>query len=222
MSNSSYQPTPSTAALAAYGTASPTVLHAIVNANDKFLVYDWSNTYGGPWDGDNYIQATGMAVGAWVKNTVGNGSSGGGIIPLPTPTPTTLGGVNSSAAVAHQFLTQIGIDGSISKAQPSIVDSSVPSLASPITAGTIALTAAMYDVPCDSTAGNIILTVDVTLGSTSNIKTWHVYMVAGTNTIELRPSSGSSAYIINANNVGGAGYLDISVNGTTMHVFGIP
>lgn len=41
---------------------------------------------------------------------------------LPTPTASTLGGVFSKAAASHQFLTQIGTDGSITAAQPSVSD----------------------------------------------------------------------------------------------------
>jgi hypothetical protein len=41
---------------------------------------------------------------------------------LPTPTASTLGGVKSLAAVSHQFLTQIGTDGSVSQAQPAFSD----------------------------------------------------------------------------------------------------
>jgi hypothetical protein len=45
-----------------------------------------------------------------------------GPIQLPAPTASTLGGVFSKAAVAHNFLTQIGTDGSISQAQPAFSD----------------------------------------------------------------------------------------------------
>lgn len=41
---------------------------------------------------------------------------------LPAPTTSSLGAVNSHASVAHQFLTQIGTDGSISAAQPAFTD----------------------------------------------------------------------------------------------------
>lgn len=41
---------------------------------------------------------------------------------LPNPAPTTLGGVESKAAVTHNFLTQIGTDGSVAQAQPAFTD----------------------------------------------------------------------------------------------------
>lgn len=41
---------------------------------------------------------------------------------LPAPTAATLGGVKSLAAVTHQFLTQIGTDGSVAQAQPAAAD----------------------------------------------------------------------------------------------------
>jgi hypothetical protein len=45
-----------------------------------------------------------------------------GLTTLPTPTVSTLGGVKSLAAAAHNFLTQIGTDGSVSQAQPAAGD----------------------------------------------------------------------------------------------------
>lgn len=41
---------------------------------------------------------------------------------LSPPTPTTIGGVKSFAAVANQFLTQIGADGGVTAAQPSFAN----------------------------------------------------------------------------------------------------
>lgn len=41
---------------------------------------------------------------------------------LPFPTISSLGGVQSKAVIAHQFLTQIGTDGSVSSAQPAFSD----------------------------------------------------------------------------------------------------
>jgi hypothetical protein len=41
---------------------------------------------------------------------------------LPLPTASSVGGVQSKAGVAHQFLTTIGTDGSVSAAQPASAD----------------------------------------------------------------------------------------------------
>lgn len=41
---------------------------------------------------------------------------------LPNPSASTLGGVKSLASASHQFLTQIGTDGSVSQAQPAFSD----------------------------------------------------------------------------------------------------
>lgn len=41
---------------------------------------------------------------------------------VPVPTPTTIGGVKSLAASAHQFLTEIGTDGTPAHAQPAAAD----------------------------------------------------------------------------------------------------
>jgi hypothetical protein len=45
-----------------------------------------------------------------------------GPVQIPPPTVSTLGGVFSKAATTSQFVTQIGTDGSISTAQPSVTD----------------------------------------------------------------------------------------------------
>jgi hypothetical protein len=41
---------------------------------------------------------------------------------MPLPGPSSLGAVNSHAAVTHQFITQIGTDGAIAAAQPAFTD----------------------------------------------------------------------------------------------------
>jgi hypothetical protein len=41
---------------------------------------------------------------------------------MPTPSTTVLGDVKSYAATTHQFLTQIGTDGTVTAAQPAIAD----------------------------------------------------------------------------------------------------
>lgn len=81
------------------------------------------------------VTTTGTLGFAWnnqTANTVLAGpTSGGASAPtfralvsadLPVPGPSSLGGVNSHAAVSHQFLTQIGTDGSVSGAQPAASD----------------------------------------------------------------------------------------------------
>lgn len=49
---------------------------------------------------------------------------------LPNPAAATLGGVNSKAAVLHQFLTSIGTNGAIGQAQPAFSDISGTAAAS--------------------------------------------------------------------------------------------
>lgn len=62
---------------------------------------------------------------------------------LPTPGASSLGGVNSLAAVAHKFLTQIGTDGTITAAQPAFTDISGAATSSqlptPVTTGALVL-----------------------------------------------------------------------------------
>lgn len=85
-------------------------------------------------DGVTIIQPT-VGSGRWVYNP---------IFALPSPSPTTLGGVKSKAVVANQFLTSIGTDGTVASAQPSLSNiSGVGTMASQnsssvaITGGTI-------------------------------------------------------------------------------------
>jgi hypothetical protein len=58
------------------------------------------------------------AIAKWVADQIN--ALGGGAIPLPTPT--TIGGVKSLAAVSHKFLTSIGTDGLPVAAQPAAGD----------------------------------------------------------------------------------------------------
>lgn len=59
------------------------------------------------------------ASGVVMDSGAACGGGGGGI---PAPGPTTLGGLFSHSAVTHQFLTGIGLDGTVSAAQPGIGD----------------------------------------------------------------------------------------------------
>ncbi len=212
-SPASYQPTPTTSAMAAYGHSSPSIAHAAVVTNNVITFYDWQtpNTGNTNCTSPAAILATGIAAstGCWfpvsptgsgtgnvvgpassttndcVKfadatgllladagapcgsgsgggNVTGSGTSSIGNLPqlsntsttgiidsgipassilttssslnaanlintvpassLPTPSATTLGGVNSYAAVSHTFLTQIGLNGAVTGAQPSAAD----------------------------------------------------------------------------------------------------
>ncbi|MDE2104526.1 MAG: hypothetical protein KGL39_45240, partial [Patescibacteria group bacterium] len=77
----------------------------------------------------------------------------------PAPTVSTLGGVNSHAAATHQFLTGIGIDGSVSAAQPSAADVSglaaVASSGSASDLGSGTLPAARLPWPGATTLGGV-------------------------------------------------------------------
>jgi len=60
---------------------------------------------------------------------------------LPAPGASSAGGVYSKAAASHNFLTQIGTDGSVSAAQPACADLSNAGVFCPASAGTGVITA---------------------------------------------------------------------------------
>lgn len=96
--------------------AGGTTGQALIKASDTDFDTEWSTggfldqpanvLFGGPASGADAEPAFRALVAA----------------DLPDPTSTTKGGVFSYAAVANQFLTQIGTDGSVSSAQPAITD----------------------------------------------------------------------------------------------------
>lgn len=88
-----------------------------------------------------------------------NGSQIVGTVPsdaLPTPTPTTLGGVKSLAATSHQFLTSIGTDGTPTKAQPAFTDISGTALITQGGTGQITASAAFDALAPTTTRGDLI------------------------------------------------------------------
>ncbi len=75
---------------------------------------------------------------------------------LPTPSPSTLGGVNSIAAVAHQFLTGISTAGLPAQAQPAFADlaGSLAAAQFPAVTGDIAIAAGSTTATLPTVNGN--------------------------------------------------------------------
>jgi hypothetical protein len=112
---------------------------------------------------------------------------------LPNPSASTLGGVQSKAAVSHNFLTSIGTDGTVTQAQPTSAD--ISGLVSP---GTVLL--GVYSasnsaaVTCVTrTAGGAIIQSDYTQ-----------YMVVFENII---PQTTGQAFQMQVSTDGGSTYV---------------
>lgn len=91
-----------------------------------------------------------------------------------------------------------------------------------VTANTTALLGDV-EIECDTTSAGFVVTVPLTLGNLLVKKRIRIYKSAGNYPVTIS-SDGSTpfAYIININDSGGGGWLDVEVNGSVMKVFGIP
>lgn len=88
------------------------VLGGSARGDGQGALYYYNATSTATPDGVSIIQPT-VGSGRWlIVNSIG----------LPAPSPTTLGGVFSKAAVTHQYLTSVGTDGSIGQAAVSTSD----------------------------------------------------------------------------------------------------
>lgn len=95
---------------------------------------------------------------------------------LPNPAASTLGGVNSKAAVSNNFLTSIGTDGSITQAQPSFSNISgtatgaqLPTFTGDVTNSSAAMTVAKIQtttVSGTTGSGNVVFSASPTLTGT--------------------------------------------------------
>ena len=81
----------------------------------------------------------------------------------------------------------------------------------------------VHDVPVDTSAGPITITVPLDYGTQTLIYNVRIYKISSdSNAVYISPDGSTvDGYILNANDAGGAGYLDVEVNGTTLRVFGV-
>ena len=81
----------------------------------------------------------------------------------------------------------------------------------------------VHDVPVDTSAGPIMITVPLDYGTQTLIYNVRIYKIStDSNAVYISPNGSTvDGYIVNPNDAGGAGYLDVEVNGTTLRVFGV-
>jgi hypothetical protein len=87
-------------------TAKPSACTSLPQSMVSFSNESANTVFAGPVSGSSAAPAFRALLGA----------------DLPTPQPTSLGGIESHASVAHQFLTQISTTGAVSAAQPAFSD----------------------------------------------------------------------------------------------------
>ncbi|MDE2470200.1 MAG: hypothetical protein KGL35_15990, partial [Bradyrhizobium sp.] len=179
-----------------------------------------------------------LAVGMCAP-TAAFGASGGGIVAFPTLASvqnvgasapsypdifvvsytSTGGGANfhwtaPCPAVANG-VAQIAITGVTSGCYVQAIPVSASLFASarsgPVTS-TTTLTVGDSIVQCDSTAGNVRIIAPPSLGSVTLIKKVRIEKVSAANLCSISADGVTDiAYIVNANDNGGAGYLDVEM-----------
>jgi hypothetical protein len=79
-------------------------------------------------------------------------------------------------------------------------------------------------VRCDSTAGNVTFTAPPALGSSAAVLRVRIEKISADTNYCIITSDGTTvvAYVINQNDAGGAGFLDIEMDGTIDRVLGVP
>ena len=79
-------------------------------------------------------------------------------------------------------------------------------------------------VPVNTSSGNITITVPESLGTATNPYIVRVFKVSPDTNQVIISADGVTpyAYIISQNDAGGAGYLNVAVNGSSIRVFGNP
>lgn len=94
-----------------------------------------------------------------------------GTISLATPGSSNIGGVNSHTAVTHQFLTQIGTDGSIGAAQPAFTDISGTAAAAQLPVATSSAFGAVKPDNSSITISGGVITATTSGGTVTSIAT---------------------------------------------------
>ncbi len=86
------------------------------------------------------------------------------------------------------------------------------------------VTAGVNLVPVNTSSGNVTITVPESLGNATNPYIVRVLKVSSDTNQVIISANGTTpyAYIISQNDAGGAGYLDVEVNGSSIRVFGNP
>ncbi len=133
---------------------------------------------------------------------------------LPVPAASTLGGVNSKASVSHNFLTQIGTDGSVSQAQPAFSDISgtatgaqLPTFTGDVTNVAAAMTVAKIQgvsVGTPTGTGNVVMSGSPVLTGTTTMASGTVSGSLKKGNAHLEPAE------VDTGNTGASQALDLS------------
>lgn len=192
-----YQATPTLAALAAYGTASPLIAHATVNFGSAQIgLYEWKASCPSTPDGLNYVAATGMGSGCWAVQAYANTMNGGNNLSDVQSASTSRANLGLGSLATQNSVSFSGGDLSGTSPSPTVTN------LSSVTNGSLANSGLAH-------AATTVNGQTCTLGSTCTVSASATGVTVGTTTI-----SGGTSGKIEENNGGVLGEYSISGSGS--------